>query len=143
MGVNLRSKKKDRHPAETDLLFYDVKKYLAESQHLFRPLLNCVFDIPHESAESDFVLDYIEKIDKDLRGDSKHPNALFVARETKNGFLHAMWQVHNPEIANKYLQDIIISKSYPREMDFVIEKDNKWEHVDWYLGLSKNTSCAE
>lgn len=87
--------------------------------------------------ESDFVLDYIEKIDNDLKGDPKHPNALFIARETKKGFLHAMWQVYNPEIANKYLQDIIISKSYPREMDFVIEKDEKWEHVDWFLTISR------
>ena len=61
-----------------------------------------------------------------------NPNALFLARITWNGTLEAIWQVNDPEIVHKYLQNIIAEKSYPREMDYRIEYDAKWENVSYY-----------
>ena len=82
--------------------------------------------------ESEFVYEYFEKLDSAIRGDVNHPNALFLARITWNGTLEAIWQVNEPEIVHKYLQNIIEEKSYPREMDDRIEYDAKWENVSYY-----------
>lgn len=83
--------------------------------------------------ESDFVYSYFRKLDAAICGDKSNPNALFVARITYNGHLEILWQVKNPEIVHQYLGDIIVSKTYPREMDYVIEKDEVWKHADYYL----------
>ncbi|MCQ2256884.1 MAG: DUF695 domain-containing protein [Bacteroidaceae bacterium] len=83
--------------------------------------------------EFDFVLNYFEQLDSVIRGDKNHPNALFLARVTWNGTFEAIWQVNNPEIVSQYLQSIIDDKTYPREMDYRIEKDSKWKKVKWYL----------
>lgn len=88
--------------------------------------------------ESDFVYSYFRKLDAAICGDKSNPNALFVARITYNGHLEIIWQVKNPEIVHKYLGDIIVSKTYPREMDYVIEKDEAWEHADYYLNCIKD-----
>ena len=82
--------------------------------------------------ESELVYEYFEKLDSAIRGDVNHPNALFLARITWNGTLEAIWQVNDPEIVHKYLQNIIAEKSYPREMDYRIEYDAKWENVSYY-----------
>lgn len=85
------------------------------------------------SEESKLVLDWLDEVDKGLQGDKEHPNALFIARETYHGTVHAMWQVNNPKIAHQYLQEIINNKSCPRDMDYVIEPDEKWEYVDCFF----------
>lgn len=85
------------------------------------------------SDESNFVYQYFEQLNDAIKGDPSHPNAVFLARITHNGTLEAIWQVNNPDVVHKYLQQIIEEKSYPREMDYRIEYDAKWTNVDWYL----------
>ena len=68
-----------------------------------------------------------------IRGDQNHPNALLLARITYHGSYEIIWQINNPDIVHEYLQNIINEKSYPREMDYRIEYDEKWKNVDWYL----------
>lgn len=87
--------------------------------------------------ESQFVMDYFETLDAGIRGDVNRPNAVFIARETHNGKLHAIWQVNNPELANQYLQGIINGESYPREMEFIMEYDATWKESDIYLELAR------
>lgn len=82
--------------------------------------------------ESNFVYDYIEKLDKTIKGDSTQPNAVFLARITWNGTCEVIWQVKDPKIVHEYLGGIINSKTYPRELDYRIELDKKWEKVSVY-----------
>ncbi|MBR4712985.1 MAG: DUF695 domain-containing protein [Paludibacteraceae bacterium] len=85
------------------------------------------------SKESNLVFDWFVQLDSAIKGDPKHPNALFLARETCDGFMNAYWQVHNPEPVNQYLQTIIQGEKYPREMEYKIEQDIQWKKVEWFL----------
>lgn len=85
------------------------------------------------NEESDFVLNYFDQIDDSIRGDKQHPNAVFIARITHNGMLHAIWQVNNPELANQYLQKIIDDNSSPRPMEFTMEYDATWKEANIHL----------
>ena len=87
--------------------------------------------------ESDFVFDYIEKLDADIRGCADKPNALFVARITWNGTCEVIWQVSDPERVHEYLGGIIKNKTYPREMDYRIERDEKWKGVSMYTKIKE------
>lgn len=82
--------------------------------------------------ESIFVYDYIEKLDKTIKGDSSNPNAVFLARITWNGTCEVIWQVKDPKKVHEYLGGIINSKTYPRELDYRIEFDKKWKKVSVY-----------
>lgn len=85
------------------------------------------------SEESDFVYNWFNQLDSAIKGDSEHPNALFLARETYDGFLNVYWQVYDPEPVHQYLQSIIQGKKYPREMEYKIEQDVQWKNVEWLL----------
>lgn len=69
-----------------------------------------------------------------IKGEDKaKPNALFVGRITWNKTRQFIWRVHNPEIANKTLKQIIDSKDYPRHFDFRMESDQTWKFAIGYL----------
>ena len=82
--------------------------------------------------ESNFVFDYIEELDKTIKGDSIQPNAVYLARITWNGTCEVIWQVKDPKVVHEYLGGIINNKTYPRELDYRIEYDKKWEKVSIY-----------
>jgi superfamily II DNA or RNA helicase len=84
------------------------------------------------AEESEFVYNYIEELDKNIKGDPDNPNALFLARVTWNGTCEVIWQVKDPETVHKYLGGIITGKTYPRELDYRIEHDPKWKGVAIY-----------
>ena len=84
------------------------------------------------AEESEFVYNYIEELDKNIKGDPDNPNALFLARVTWNGTCEVIWQVKDPEAVHKYLGGIITGKTYPRELDYRIEHDPKWKGVAIY-----------
>ena len=84
------------------------------------------------AEESEFVYNYIEELDKNIKGDPGNPNALFLARVTWNGTCEVIWQVKDPEAVHKYLGGIITGKTYPRELDYRIEHDPKWKGVAIY-----------
>ena len=82
--------------------------------------------------ESNFVFDYIEELDKTIKGDSIQPNAVYLARITWNGTCEVIWQVKDPKVVHEYLGGIINNKTHPRELDYRIEYDKKWEKVSIY-----------
>lgn len=84
------------------------------------------------TEESEFVYNYIEELGKVIKGDTNQPNAVFLARITWNGTCEVIWQVKDPKKVHEYLGGIIINKTYPREMDYRIEYDKKWEKVSIY-----------
>ena len=85
------------------------------------------------SEESEFVYQYLEGLSKQIIGDPIHPNALYLARVTWGGTCEVIWQVNNPKLVDELLKGIIESKSYPRDFDYRIEYDAKWDSVSWYL----------
>lgn len=85
------------------------------------------------AEESDFVYQYLEELSTQIIGDPSHPNALYLARVTWNGTCEVIWQVYDPEPVNEFLKGIIESESYPREFDYKMEYDAKWDKVSWYL----------
>ena len=87
------------------------------------------------TEESDFVYNYIEELYKTIKGDSLQPNALYLARITWNGTCEVIWQVKDPKVVHEYLGGIINAKTYPRELDYRIEFDEKWEKVSVYNNI--------
>ena len=85
--------------------------------------------------ESNFVYDYIEGLDKIIKGDATQPNALYLARITWNGTCEVIWQVKDPKVVHEYLGSIINTETYPRELDYRIEFDEKWEKVSVYNNI--------
>lgn len=60
-------------------------------------------------------------------------NALFLARVTHDARREIIWRIHDPDVANTVLKDILHTKDYSREFDYRIENDPKWEKAKWYL----------
>ena len=85
--------------------------------------------------ESNFVYDYIEGLDKIIKSDATQPNALYLARITWNGTYEVIWQVKDPKVVHEYLGSIINTETYPRELDYRIEFDEKWEKVSVYNNI--------
>ena len=62
---------------------------------------------------------------------------VYKARITWNGTCEVIWQVKDPKKVHEYLGGIIINKTYPREMDYRIEYDKKWEKVSIYNKIAQ------
>jgi hypothetical protein len=60
-------------------------------------------------------------------------NALFLARVTHDAHREIIWRVHNPDAADSTLKDVLRIKDYPREFDYRMDEDPKWEKAQWYL----------
>ncbi len=85
--------------------------------------------------ESNYVYNYIEGLDRIIKGDAPEPNALYLARITWNGTCEVIWQVKDPKVVHEYLGSIIKTETYPRELDYRIEHDEKWEKVSVYYKI--------
>lgn len=87
------------------------------------------------SKQEQVVIDaYGDLLDSDIKGANKEkPNALFLARITWNKTRELIWRVYDPEIAHKYLQQIIADNSSPREFDYRIDPDEEWKLAKWHL----------
>ncbi len=83
------------------------------------------------SDESKMVIDYLESLSEQIKGDTAHPNALFLARETWDGTCQMIWQVYDPKPVDKLLKEIIDNESYPRPFEYIMEHDPKWKKVAW------------
>ena len=83
--------------------------------------------------EYNLVVNWVTQLDSVIKGDPKHPNALFLARETFDGMMDVYWQVYDPEPVHQYLQSIIQGEKYLRELDYRIEKDIQWKKVARFL----------
>lgn len=89
-------------------------------------------DMP-TSEESVKMQDFCDKLSSNLAIDKSHPNALLLGRITGNGQTQIMWYVHNPEIANDYLQNVISSGDYPFQFDYEMTFDGEWNEAHYWL----------
>lgn len=85
-------------------------------------------------SERELVDSWGELVDVAVKGeDPERPNALFLARITWNATRELIYRVYEPEAVNQYLVKVIDSKSYPRNFDYRMEHDPKWELTKWHL----------
>ena len=84
--------------------------------------------------ERELVDPFGDSLDELLKGpDPEKPNALFLARITWNATRELIYRVHDAEVANRTLEEVISAKSYPREFDYRIDDDPQWELAKWHL----------
>ena len=84
--------------------------------------------------EQSIIDEYGDMLDNDINGpDKDKPNGLFLARITWNKTRELIWRIYDPEIADKYLNQIITDNSSPRPFDYRIDPDDKWELAEWHL----------
>jgi|SRR5687767_2613492 len=103
---------------------------------------------PHAMAEHGMptreecvVLDAVdEEIEAVVTGDR---NALFLARETWNGRRQLLFRVHDPEVADGSLQQLISRGSQQREWEFQMEHDATWSFGEPYFSLLVRAGGAD
>jgi hypothetical protein len=89
---------------------------------------NTVNDNMPSKTEQELLVQFEEQLDKAFKKDG---NALFLANITHNGSKELIWRVHNPEIPNDYLHDLIESEDHPRPFEFTLEQDVSWAKAKW------------
>ena len=77
--------------------------------------------------------DITEEMDKAIKFNEQHPNALFVGRIHYKGTCEMIWVVNNPDITAEYLDGIIARNEQLREFEYRIESDREWKQLDCYI----------
>ena len=89
--------------------------------------------MPSES-EREVIDAYGDLLDAAIKGDDKEkPNALFLARITWNETRELVYRVFDPKPVAQYLNNVIETKSHPREFDYRIKSDPEWKLARWHL----------
>ena len=83
------------------------------------------------TTEQNLLYEFEDKLDPLIKAKG---NALFLARVTHDAHREIIWRVHDPKAANSVLPGILRTKDYPREFDYRLDEDPKWEKAIWYLG---------
>lgn len=85
-------------------------------------------------TEQEIIDKYGDILDDNIKGpDKDRPNGLFLARITLNKTRELIWRLNDPEIADKYLKQIITDNSSPRQFEYTIQSDDEWELTKWHL----------
>lgn len=81
-------------------------------------------------AEMEVLNGFEDELSKGLAGEGELPNAIFFARITHNGTRQLIWKVSNPKQAYDYLASVMKEDQYPRNFEFVIERDVDWKKTE-------------
>jgi hypothetical protein len=77
------------------------------------------------------ILDaFFQQMDAPIKGNH---NALWLGRVTWNKTQELIWRVHNPQVANDIIMDLIETEKHERPFDYSIDPDEKWEKAAWLL----------
>lgn len=82
-------------------------------------------------TELELLDKFEDELSKNLAGDSELPNAIFFARITHNGTRQLIWKVGKPKQAYDYLKSVMEADRYPRNFEFVIERDVDWKMTEY------------
>lgn len=85
--------------------------------------------------EQNLLYEFEDKLDLFIGADQ---NAIFFARVTHGGNREVIWRVREPEAANAFLRRILEMKRYPREFEYRMDDDPKWERAAWYLNAANS-----
>ena len=81
-------------------------------------------------SEQELLCEFEETLDKSIKQDN---NAVFLTSITHNGTRELIWRVHNPEIPNDFLHNMIENEDHPRPFEFTLEQDVAWTKAKWPL----------
>lgn len=85
------------------------------------------------TADENTVLHAIgEEIDA---GVIRNGNALFLSRETWNGQRQLLYRVHNPDVADTCLRELIALNKHRRDWEYRMERDEPWSLAERMLSL--------
>jgi hypothetical protein len=62
-------------------------------------------------------------------------NALFLARSTWNTYRELYFMVHDPEITNRALQALLVSRQWTRQWEYSMSEDRAWEKAGYIFQL--------
>lgn len=113
---------------------FEPKEVFAWHLSIMLELVDLIDNGMPSRNEVDVIDDYGQFLDDKIKGENKEkPNALFLARITWNGTRELIWRVYNPEIADKFLKDLIADGNQIREFDYRMENDEEWRLTEWHL----------
>ncbi len=81
--------------------------------------------------EQNLLYEFEDKLDPPIKANG---NALFLARVTHDAHREIIWRVHDPEAVESVLRGVLRAKNYPREFEYRMDQDPRWERTVWYLG---------
>lgn len=90
---------------------------------------------PDESRLLFEIGDAIESKMLDTRTALGARNALFLARSTWNALRELYFQVHDPEIADAALKQMLAEHDGSREWEYRMTHDPQWEEAGWIFRL--------
>ncbi len=90
---------------------------------------------PAESKLLFEIGDAIEAIVLNSRTRLGASNALFLARSTWNEVRELLFQVHDPEIADIALRQLLRSSSWPRQWEYRMHEDPQWAEAAYVFAL--------
>jgi len=97
------------------------------------------------SEESDVLFaisDEIESVTLRGRTSQGSENALFIGRVSIGTVRELLFQVHDPEVANDSLQNLLQSRTWPREWRYEMKGDSEWSHASGLLRLVTRPSST-
>ncbi|MBV8804353.1 MAG: DUF695 domain-containing protein [Sinobacteraceae bacterium] len=86
------------------------------------------------------VGDQIEKLVLEGRTAQGAENALFLARSTWNGFRDLYFQIHDADVTDQALKDLIASRSHRREWHYRMTEDPEWSEAAHIFQLFPSTN---
>jgi hypothetical protein len=89
------------------------------------------------SEEKNLLDKYEDSLIEGLKESNDKPNALFLAARTGNSMKCLKFQVHNPEVANDYLQSVCERNDTPFPLDYKMEHDPEWIEGNGFFELTK------
>ena len=98
------------------------------------------------SQESLLLRDIADRIEAAvLEGRTEHggENALFLARTTWNGLRELHFQVHDPELADHALGNLLKANEWQRNWEYRMEHDPKWVAAHFTYQLFMRPSGAD
>ena len=90
---------------------------------------------PDESAHLFEVGDVIEANLLGTRTALGARNALFLARSTWNGLRELYYQIHDPDIADAVLKQMIATHDGSRQWEYRMSHDAQWTEAGWIFRL--------
>jgi len=81
--------------------------------------------------EQNLLYEFEDKLARPIKANG---NALFLARVTHDAHREIIWRVHDPEAVESVLHGVLDAKNYPREFEYRMDQDPRWEKTVWYLG---------
>jgi hypothetical protein len=104
---------------------------------------NLIEDGMPAESESQLLFELGDVIeDAILGGRTEHNghNALFLARSTWNAVRELRYQVHDPEITDKALKQLLKSRDWQRPWGYEMKSDEEWAHAGFVFQLFPQAS---